>query len=100
MAAAPLKKKTDGVASAIDVAHGIAGERNVGVAAGSLTSQCLELGLLDEIWFDLVPVVLGGGTPFFSPFSRGPVLLDGPTIIEGAYVTHLRYEVRRPDRSS
>jgi dihydrofolate reductase len=97
---APFTFVTDGVARAIEVAREIAGDHNVGVAAGSLTSQCLELGLLDEIWFDLIPVVLGGGVPFFAPFSRGPVILDGPSIIEGAYVTHLRYEVRRPERST
>jgi dihydrofolate reductase len=94
---APFAFVTDGVAAGIEEARDIAGDLNVGVAAGTLTGQCLELGLLDEIWFDLVPVVLGGGVPFFEPFSRGPVLLDGPTIIEGAYVTHLRYSVGRAD---
>ena len=44
---APFTFVTEGVARAIEVARGIAGDRNVGVAAGTLTSQCLELGLLD-----------------------------------------------------
>jgi dihydrofolate reductase len=73
----------------------IAGDKDVGVTAGKLATQCLELGLLDEISFDLVPVVLGGGTRYFEEFSTGPFLLDGPEIIEGARVTHLRYVVRR-----
>lgn len=92
---APFTFVTDGLRSAIDRAHEIAGDRNVGVTAGKLASQCLELGLLDEIWFDLVPVVLGGGTRYFDEFSTGAVLLDGPDIIEGSRVTHLRYVVRR-----
>lgn len=87
---------TDGLPSAIERAREIAGDKNVGVTAGKLASQCLELGLLDEIWFDLVPVVLGGGTRYFDEFSTGAVLLDGPDIIEGIRVTHLRYVVRRP----
>lgn len=93
---APFTFVTDGLRSAIERAHEIAGDKNVGVTAGKLASQCLELGLLDEIWFDLVPVVLGGGTRYFDEFSTGAVLLDGPDIIDGARVTHLRYVVRRP----
>jgi len=92
---APFTFVTDGLPSAIERAREIAGDKNVGVTAGKLASQCLELGLLDEIWFDLVPVVLGGGTRYFEEFSTGAVLLDGPDIIEGARVTHLRYVVRR-----
>jgi dihydrofolate reductase len=80
--------------AAIDRAREIAGESNVGVTAGKIASHCLELGLLDEIWFDLVPVVLGGGTPYFEVLGTGPVELDGPDIIQGARVTHLRYVVR------
>jgi dihydrofolate reductase len=92
---APFTFVTDGVPRAIERAREIAGERHVGVTAGKMGSQCLELGLLDEIWFDLVPVLLGDGTPYFEQFGTGSVLLDGPEIIEGARVTHLRYVVRR-----
>jgi dihydrofolate reductase len=91
---APFTFVTNGLASAIERAREIAGEKNVGVTAGKISSQCLELGLLDEIWFDLVPVVLGGGTPYFEAFGTGPIELDGPDIIAGTRVTHLRYVVR------
>jgi dihydrofolate reductase len=93
---APFTFVTDGLPAAIERAREIAGAKDIGVTAGKLSSQCLELGLLDEIWFDLVPVVLGGGTPYFERFTSGAVVLDVPTIIEGARVTHLRYVVRRP----
>jgi dihydrofolate reductase len=92
---APFTFVTDGLEAAIKRARVIAGKRNVGVTAGTLARQCLELGLLDEVWFDLVPVLLGGGVSFFDGLSAGPILLDGPEIIEGARVTHLRYVVRR-----
>lgn len=84
------------VASGIEQAQAVAGDKWVGVAGPNIAQQCLDLGLLDEIWFDLVPVVLGGGTRYFDEFSTGAVLLDGPDIIEGTRVTHLRYLVRRP----
>jgi dihydrofolate reductase len=93
---APFTFVTAGIAAAIDEARRIAGGKDVGVTAGNLASQCLELGLLDEIWLDLVPVVLGGGTRYFEELSTGAVLLDGPEITQGARVTHLRYTVRRP----
>jgi hypothetical protein len=34
--------------------------------------------------------------PFFDNLNAAPVLLDGPSIVDGARVTHLRYLVRRP----
>jgi len=92
---APFTFVTDGITSAIDQARRIAGDRDIGVTAGKIASQCLELGLIDEIWLDLVPVVLGAGTPYFERLKAGAILLDGPSIIEGARVTHLRYTVRR-----
>jgi dihydrofolate reductase len=93
---APFTFATEGLANAIEQAREMAGDRNVGVTAGRLATQCLELGLLDEIWFDLVPVVLGSGVRFFDHVDLEPVLLEDPSIIEGARVTHLRYTVRRP----
>jgi dihydrofolate reductase len=92
---APFTFVTGGLPAAIERAREIAGDKDVGVTAGTIARQCLELGLLDEIAFDLVPVVLGGGVSFFDGFAAGPALLDGPTIIEGARVTHLHYVVRR-----
>lgn len=66
------------------------------MTAGKLGSQCLELGLLHELWLDLVPVLLGDGVPFFEHLKAAPILLDGPEqVVEGARATHLRYTVRR-----
>jgi dihydrofolate reductase len=73
----------------------IAENKDIAVNGGTIARQCLELGLLDEINFDLVPVLLGGGTPFFDQVSAAPVVLDGPIVIEGSRVTHLRFSVRK-----
>jgi dihydrofolate reductase len=91
---APFTFATDGLSNAIGRARQIAGEKNVGVAAGNLASQCLALDLIDEVWLDLVPVLLGEGVPYFDQFSGDPVELDGPDVTEGTRVTHLRYVVR------
>ena len=54
--------------------------------------QCLDAGLLDELQINLIPVVLGDGVPFFDGIA-GEVSLEGPEVIEGKGVTHLRYRV-------
>jgi len=94
---APFTFVTDGLPSAIERAQAIAGDRNVVVTPGKLASQCLELGLLDEISIDLAPVLLGSGVRLFDELRAAPILLDGPDLlVEGSRVTHLRYQVRRP----
>jgi dihydrofolate reductase len=86
---------TEGIEAAVATAQKIAGDKTVGVNGGQMAQQCLDAGLLDEVHVDLVPVLLGGGTPFFSNLGVRPVQLDGPvSIVEGTGVTHLRYTVR------
>jgi hypothetical protein len=70
--------------------------KDVGVNGGIIARHCLELGLLDEITLDLVPVLLGGGVPYLEHVKTAPILLDGPTITEGSRITHLHYVVRKP----
>lgn len=66
-------------------------------SAGTIARQTLELGLLDEVAVDLVPVVMGeGNRPFFGEFSAQDVLLGNPTTcIQGDRVTHLVFPVTR-----
>ena len=87
---------TDGIEAAVARARELAGGKDVGVNGGQMARQCLAAGLLDEVHIDLVPVLLGAGTPFFGELGAGPVQLDGPvSVVEGTGVTHLRYLVRR-----
>ena len=90
---APFTFVTDGVTSAVTQAKAVAGDRTVAVASADLAQQCLNLGLLDAIVVDLVPVLLGGGTPFFANL-RQLVALSTPTVVEGNGVTHLTYRVQ------
>ena len=92
---ASLEFVTDGIEAAVARAHEIAGERTVAVAAGTIARQCLELGLLDEVAIDLVPVVFGGGRPFFGELSPGDIPLGDPTTcIPSERVIHLVYPMR------
>ena len=93
---APFTFVTDGVAAAVQRGHEIAGDMDVVVNGGTMATQCLELGLLDEITLDIVPVILGSGTRYVDAVKAAPILLDGPTITQGSRVTHLQYVVRKP----
>ncbi len=98
--AAPFEFVTVGVAAAITRAQQIAGERTVAVAAGTIAAQALALGLLDVVAIDLVPVVMGGGRPFFPGLSVEDVPLGDPEVcIPSERVTHLRMPVLRTDSS-
>jgi dihydrofolate reductase len=91
---APFHFVTEGVAAAVAVAQEIAGDRIVAVSAGTIARQCLELGLLDEVSVDLVPVLMGGGRPFFGDLAVEDVSLGDPTTcIVGDRVTHLVFPV-------
>jgi dihydrofolate reductase len=94
---APFTFVTDGVEAAIARAQEIAGNRVVTVSGGTIARQALELGLLDEVAVDLVPVIMGeGNRPFFGKLSNEDVLLGNPTTcIQGDRVTHLVFPVMR-----
>ena len=91
----PFTFVTDGIESAIEQAKALAGDKMVAVNGGTIASQCLDAGLLDEIWVDLVPVLLGAGTRFFDQLEGAPFELEGPiSVVEDTDVSHLRYRVR------
>jgi dihydrofolate reductase len=91
---APFTFVTDGVPSAVEQARKLAGERGVSLTAGTVASQALEAGLLDEVDINLVPAVLGSGRPFFTGVA--PTAAFGmPRVVQGDRVTHLYYTVQR-----
>ena len=91
---APFTFVGSGVEEAVERAKAAAGEgRFVSVAGPNIAQQCLNAGLLDEVWIDLVPVFLGKGIRYFTDVAPG--LLENPEVIEGDRVTHLKYRVRR-----
>jgi dihydrofolate reductase len=94
---APFTFVTDGVESAIRQARKFCGDRIVDVAAGQIGGQALRLGLIDQIVMNVVPVVFGGGRPFFGAMEPGDnVTLGDPSrVAQGNRVTHLLYDVER-----
>jgi dihydrofolate reductase len=91
---APFTFVSEGIERAVEVAKELAGDKVVGLNSGMIASQALNAGLVDELWVDLVPVLLGAGTPFFSGLADAPIELEGPlAVVDAPHVTHLRYRV-------
>ncbi|MEA2575537.1 MAG: hypothetical protein QOH93_2835 [Chloroflexia bacterium] len=89
----PFTFVTDGVESAVAQAKAAAGDKNVAIATASMTQQCLKAGLLDEIYIDLVPVLLGDGIRLFDNLGPEPVELESIRVVEAPGVTHLGFRV-------
>src|SRR5215471_2144169 len=71
------------IAAAVATARAAAGGRDLEVLGSDVTRQCLQAGLIDEIYVLILPVVLGRGTPLVTgtgldrvglvPVSSAPV---------------------------
>lgn len=85
---------TTGVEDAIAAAREAAGHKDVGLMGGGVTTEALKAGLVDEVILHQVPVLLGGGRPFFKALP-GQVRLRLVEVVPAPGVTHLHYEVQR-----
>jgi len=85
---------TSGIADAIAAAREVAGDRDVGLMGGGVVTEALEAGLVDELILHQVPILLGGGRPFFHELPEH-VELRLVEVVPAPGVTHLHYEVVR-----
>ena len=90
----PRTTFVDGVEPAVAKAVEIAGGKDVTIASPDIVRQALDLGLVDELWVSLVPVLFGEGIPYFAKLDRGHLLLEDPVVVQGRRALHLRYPVR------
>ncbi|QIM21541.1 dihydrofolate reductase [Phycicoccus sp. HDW14] len=90
----------DDVTAAVEEARRRAGDRVVAVCAGEVGGRALELGLVDEVAMDVVPVVFGSGKRYFGSVAGHQMLEDPHVVIPGERVLHLQYKVRRPQAAT
>jgi dihydrofolate reductase len=65
------------------------------VGGGAVSGECLRLGLADEVYYAILPILIGNGIPFFEKLDRDIALhLAGAKAYKSGMV-ELRYEVRR-----
>ena len=84
----------DDVAAAVEGAKTRAGEGVVAVCAGDVGAQALDLGLVDVVAMDVVPVVFGSGKRYFGSIAAQHLLEDPEVVVRGDRVLHLTYRVR------
>jgi dihydrofolate reductase len=89
----PFTFVTDGVESAIRQAKQAARDKDVVVCTASILQQCLKAGLLDEIYIDVTPVLLGRGVRLFDHLGTEPIELESIRAIQAPGVTHLGFRV-------
>src|SRR5690606_11010581 len=80
------------IALAVASAKEAAGDAWVSLLGGSISRQCLRLGLVDEIHLDVVPLLLGDGIPLFAGLGQR-VDLERVETSGFAGEAHLRYRV-------
>jgi dihydrofolate reductase len=85
---------TGGIGDAVAAAREAAGGKDVGLMGGGVVTSALEAGLVDEVVLHQVPLLLGGGRPFFGALPAH-TRLHLVEAVAAPGVTHLRYEVVR-----
>jgi dihydrofolate reductase len=85
---------TTGVEDAVATAREIAGDKDVALMGGAVITAALQAGLVDELILHQVPILLGGGRPFFHALPDH-VQLRLVEAVPAPGVTHLHYEVAR-----
>jgi dihydrofolate reductase len=70
------------------------------VGGGAVCGECLRLGLADEIYYSILPILIGDGISFFEKLDRDVTLHLAEVKAYKTGTVELRYEVRgRRDQS-
>lgn len=82
----------DDIAQAVAEAKAAAGDKSVALLGGSISRQCLKLGLVDEIVLIVVPILLGDGISLFGGLGE-TINLERTQTEAFADGIHLRFRV-------
>jgi dihydrofolate reductase len=84
---------TDGVDAAVALAQRAAGEQDVCVMGADVGAQALRAGLVDELFVDVVPVLLGEGARLFHGDGGAPIDLERTALVATPAATHAAFRV-------
>lgn len=82
------------IEEAVERARELAGVRDVGIQGGVTLTGALRAGLVDEVILHQVPVLLGGGRPFFTSLPS-QIRLQLIAAVPASGVTHLHYRIEK-----
>jgi dihydrofolate reductase len=70
--------------------------RKIWIAGGgAVSAECLRLGLADQLYYSILPVLIGDGIPFFEKLDKDVALHLAAIKAYKSGMVELRYEVRR-----
>jgi len=86
---------TDGLEAALAMARAAADGRDIRIMGGAeIVRESLRAGVIDELRLDVVPILLGGGTPLFTGPEDRALELTADGSVDASGVAHLRCAVR------
>jgi dihydrofolate reductase len=83
----------DSVEATFETAKKAAVDKDVVIQGGNIAQQFITLGLVDEIFIHLVPVLFGSGTRLIKELGGEHVQLETTEVIETKEAIHLRFRV-------
>jgi dihydrofolate reductase len=81
------------ISGAVDEAKAAAGEKYVVIFGANVARQCIEAGLVDEVFIHVVPVLLGDGVRLFSRPGADEVHLELLSLSRAVQVANLRFSL-------
>jgi dihydrofolate reductase len=81
------------VEAALATAKKLAGDKDIGISGGNIAQQFLALGLVDEVFIHLVPVLFGAGARLIDDLRGKHVELETIEVVETKEAIHLRFRV-------
>ena len=81
------------VKQAVHLARELAGKKHVAIQGASVAQQALALGLVDEIFLHVAPIMVGGGVKLFDKLGDKPIKLELRSVTHGPNAVHQRYAV-------
>lgn len=81
--------------AALSAARVAAGDKYVNVLGASVGRQCIEAGVLDEVFVCIAPVMLGDGVRLFEQPGGANVKLERIDVTHAPLATNLWYRVLR-----
>ena len=86
---------SDGLRSAVEKAKAAAAGRVIIVMGADVAQQLLKERLADEIYIQLVPVLLGNGIRLFENFGAAPLELVCDRAVNSPHITHLKFKIAK-----
>jgi dihydrofolate reductase len=86
---------SDGISSAVKLAKAAADGKVIIVMGANVAQQLMKEGLADEIYIQLVPVLLGSGIRLFEHLGTTPIELTCDRAVNSPHITHLKFKIAK-----